>query len=349
MAENLHNRTVCNRRPVELPRLPASFPAGRARAIISNKQRWVAGSELTYHFLELPGSPWPETQRQAVRKAFRTWKGLGISLSFREVASSAEAIMRIGFLQGDGSWSWVGRELEKYQEPDGRNMNFGWNLLDAWGQATALHEIGHALGMPHEHQNPVAGITWNEPAVLAYYAGLPNQWDEETTRSNIIRPLDPASVTGSNWDPRSIMHYPFEPGLIDSPEKYRNEGTPENIALSPDDANWALKFYPPLVKPKSAEAGSAHPLAGMSGAQSNFAIMPSVDREYTLRTEGDADTVIVLFEQDGRMLHRVAADDDSAEPRNASLTVPLKAGKKYVARVRTNYAGLGDLVSFRID
>ena len=26
---------------------------------------------------------------------------------------------------------------------------------------TALHGIGHTLGLPHEHQNPNAGIVWD--------------------------------------------------------------------------------------------------------------------------------------------------------------------------------------------
>jgi hypothetical protein len=33
-------------------------------------------------------------------------------------------------------------------------MNFRWDLRTAWGRATVLHEIGHAIGLAHEHQNP---------------------------------------------------------------------------------------------------------------------------------------------------------------------------------------------------
>ena len=52
-------------------------------------------------------------------------------------------------------------------DPNERTMNFGWDLTTSYGHDTALHEIGHTLGFPHEHQNPTAGIVWNEPAVLA--------------------------------------------------------------------------------------------------------------------------------------------------------------------------------------
>ena len=50
-------------------------------------------------------------------------------------------------------------------------MNFGWDLTPLGRSTTALHEIGHTLGMPHEHQNPFAGIAWDEETVYATSAG----------------------------------------------------------------------------------------------------------------------------------------------------------------------------------
>lgn len=48
-------------------------------------------------------------------------------------------------------------------------MNFGWPLDTPYGRDTAMHEIGHALGLEHEHQNPFAGITWDIDAVRRYF------------------------------------------------------------------------------------------------------------------------------------------------------------------------------------
>ena len=94
-----------------------------------------------------------------------------------------------------------------------RTMNFGWDLTrPAQEIDTAVHEIGHTLGFPHEHQNPNAGIVWDEEAVYAALAKPPNSWDRDTTFHNIIRKIEPDTVQGSNWDPNSIMHYPFEAG-----------------------------------------------------------------------------------------------------------------------------------------
>jgi len=50
----------------------------------------------------------------------------------------------------------------------------------AFGLDTAVHEIGHSLGFPHEYQNPKAGIVWNEEAV---YAALGQPLDLSSSRS----------------------------------------------------------------------------------------------------------------------------------------------------------------------
>jgi len=76
-------------------------------------------------------------------------------------------------------------------------MNFGWDLTTPYGRDTALHEIGHTLGFPHEHQNPNAGIVWDEDAVLDYFRGPPNNWNDQQINWNILRKLLPGSVTGS--------------------------------------------------------------------------------------------------------------------------------------------------------
>ena len=69
-------------------------------------------------------------------------------------------------------------------------MNFGWGLTsDPRREIAAVHEIGHTLGFPHEHQNPFAGIVWDEPAVYNTFAAPPNSWPQATTFHNIIRKI----------------------------------------------------------------------------------------------------------------------------------------------------------------
>ena len=126
----------------------------------------------------------------------------------------------------------------------------------------------------------------------------PNSWDRATTFHNIIRKIEPDAVQGSNWDPNSIMHYPFEPGLIAAPEQYRNGLEPEG-GLSARDMTWVRTFYPPLTPNdyRDLRAFESVTLNIGPGGQSNFVIRPAATRKYDIGTFGASDTVIVLFEE----------------------------------------------------
>jgi Astacin (Peptidase family M12A) len=321
----------------------------RFEAIVLTNSRWMQGTEISWAFLGHPSWDWPEVQKSVVRWAFQTWADTGIGLRFREVADPARAMLRIGRLQGDGSWAWVGTQNLRNQKPDGRNMNYGWDLTTAWGRSTALHEIGHAIGMPHEHQNPNAGIVWNEPAVLSSYAAPPNNWDNAKTFANIIRKIDLSEVMGTNWDPTSIMHYPIKPGHIIRPVPYDANGTPKNFTLSPNDVAWVRQVYPPAVAATPLTVGTPAGIANMSGAQSDFFFTAERTGTHILATMGQIDSRVVLVELSDEGEVQLAAADDAGTADTVSLYVELQAGKTYLARVRTTYAELGAQAQFSVN
>ena len=81
----------------------------------------------------------------------------------------------------------------------------------------------------------------------------PNSWSHDTTFGNIIQKLIPlADVSGTQWDPNSIMHYAFAAGLIDQPVQYRTGLTPAG-GLSQHDQAQVKLFYPPLHDAANAE------------------------------------------------------------------------------------------------
>ena len=332
---------------------PDVSPA-RASAILVTSNKWVNGTKLHYYFFDKDTDgkyvyfsngtrewrSWEgaEDQKRVARQAFDHWKDLGLGLEFEEVDSRDDAEIRIGFMGGDGSWSFIGTYVLNIG-PNERTLNFGWDLTKADGFDTALHEIGHTLGLPHEHQNPHAGIVWNEEAVYTALARPPNRWPRDKTHHNIIRKIDPDTVQGSNWDPDSIMHYPFEAGLIKLPAQYRNGLTPDP-ELSGRDKEWVKSFYPaldgedhPELKPFRPE-----PLSILPGEQKNFVIQPDATKYYNIRTFGVSDTIMVLFEDENGELRYRTADDDSGTDFNASIRIKLIKGHRYVLRVRLYYS-----------
>jgi hypothetical protein len=117
--------------------------------------------------------------------------------------------IRIGFEQGNGSWSYLGTQCQRIPEPD-PTMNYGWLTpasSDDEVRRVVLHEFGHALGLIHEHQNPAGGIRWNRAAVIRDLSGPPNRWPEETIENNIFKKYAPDTVVATPVDKNSIMMY----------------------------------------------------------------------------------------------------------------------------------------------
>ncbi len=256
----------------------------------------------------------------------------------------SHAEIRIGFQSG-GSWSYVGRDaIDFVNNASQRTMNFGWDLTTPYGGDTALHEIGHALGFPHEHQNPNTGIVWDVDAVNNYFSGPPNNWDEGKIYHNVIRKISAAEVEGSNWDKDSIMHYRFGAGLIKSPAEYQNRSLIPKAGLSDWDKKEVRKFYPaaskkklPLLKPFLSQIVKL-----AAGQQLDYEIYPEISRKYTIQTFGTMDTVIVLLEDDNGNPVYLAGDDDSGTAFNSKIENRLISGRKYLLRLRLFYsAGVG--------
>jgi hypothetical protein len=337
-------RQYCTMREPALRSFASGVSSSRQRAIIVNDRKWVNGTTLHYAFFEnqprFAHLAATEAQKKVFRDGVKAWVDLGIGLKFEEVKSRSEAEMRIAFQKNDGHWSYIGRDVLN-QGVDDATLNLDPTAGNFNGE-TAAHEIGHSMGLPHEHQNPKAGIVWNEEAVYTALAQPPNRWSRETTFHNIIRKIEADSVQGSNWDKDSVMHYQFEAGLIDAPKEYKTQPLVPAGGLSSRDRDWIRTFYPPL----SASMEPELPLLTTKvidvppGGQINAVLKPKATRYYNIQTFGRSDVVAVLFERTTSDDLYITADDDSGEDRNALIRQRLLSGRTYILRIRLYHANV---------
>jgi len=339
--ENKNLAAQCGLPNVPDRQLDENLDPNREFLIRYIEKKWVNNTILHYYFFSSPSS-WraSDNQKQAVRNAFKEWKQLGIGLQFVEVNKAEDAEIRIGFQRG-GSWSYVGRDaIDLVSNVNERTMNFGWDLTTPYGKDTALHEIGHALGFPHEHQNPNAGIVWDVDEVNRVFSGPPNNWDQGKIYHNILRKVSSAEVDGSSWDKNSIMHYQFAAGLIKHPSGYQNKALIPQPGLSAVDKAEVKKFYPDNSKKQLVELKPflSKIVKLSAGQQIDYLIKPLMSRKYNMQSFGTMDTVMVLFEDDKGTPVYLEGDDDSGTNTNSKIEYRLISGRTYYLRMRLYYS-----------
>ena len=154
---------------------------------------WTAGQVITYKFLDKNAR-----QQKEFIEVFREFESFA-NLKFQE--SSGDALLRISFNPNLGSWSYVGnvaRTLDKNKP----TTNIGW-----YGKGVKRHELGHFVGLGHEHQNPLNAIKWNKEEVYKIMAGAPNYWSKARTDHNFFRKYNKSQIIGTSLDVNSIMMY----------------------------------------------------------------------------------------------------------------------------------------------
>lgn len=206
------------------------------RAALLTEAQWLQGEVIRVKFV---GGD--DVLRDRVRAVAERWTAPDMAqLTLEWVDDDAEADIRIAFMEGDGSWSYLGIQCREIPE-DQPTMNYGWidaNSPDDEVQRVVLHEFGHALGLIHEHQNPQGGIDWNEPAVIEDLSGPPNNWTLEQIRHNVLDHYPRDAVMASNVDRLSIMMYPI-------PASWTNDGFSAdlNADLSETDIEFIRSAY----------------------------------------------------------------------------------------------------------
>jgi hypothetical protein len=149
-----------------------------------------------------------------------------------DILNKNVGVLRVGFEKEKGSWSLVG--LDHFFTTGEVTLNLGWVDI-----ATIIHELGHVVGLIHEHQGPFGKpIEWDEPVVYKW-AYDTYGWDEKTTYDNIIHKYDKDTINGTSFDHDSIMLYFFPPELTKN-----KQGTSQNLRISKTDVYYINHMLP---------------------------------------------------------------------------------------------------------
>jgi hypothetical protein len=163
-----------------------------------------------------------------------------IHFNFQQHPSDPTHI-RISFKK-KGNWSAIGTTCQRVVDTSEPTMNFGNLKADSTDEVirrAVLHEFGHALGLIHEHQNPVGGIKWNRTNVYRDLMLPPNKWTQDEVDKNMFYAYERDETNFTAYDSQSIMIYPI-------PKRWTTDSTSVawNTDFSAKDRDFIRGQYP---------------------------------------------------------------------------------------------------------
>lgn len=211
----------------------ANIPVFATRSVITVASVWPAGHKLSICFIGGSGAVGTDAvQRRILRVITHGWQVGTLTAnrliydgSFsqpRKCDNPPTADIKVAFFSGPqygGWWSYIGTESltnTPSMNFDGFTMNYP---PDPRWSGVVLHEMGHALGLEHEHQSPNApDCRWAYSDILTAF-----QWSgatEDERKKDMLHNLQRLQNTMVNGVPRyvasaydstSVMHYYFDP------------------------------------------------------------------------------------------------------------------------------------------
>jgi len=267
-AEIKRSTPVCTTKHPEVPELADKSVVFRyAYAKVSKV--WKKKPEILFKFID----KWSHEEKGIVKDCMEMWTGddenkvLGIR--FVESTLSDDKV-DIRIAKRTGLWrTLVGTDAKKL--PSGATVSLD-DVTDKDCRHHILHELGHALGLEHEHQTDEAISKLDKDKVVQFFRRPPNNWTEQTTINNILSAVKSLNDVATEYDTDSIMHYYLPPDLLKPGQSFKN-----NQSISPKDVVLVKKLYP-LDGNQAASIGELYgPIYSLSKSETEALYVPRTD------------------------------------------------------------------------
>lgn len=191
-------------------------------------------STLTYKIANYPKGQPQDTIRALIKRSFREWSRV-TNLDFLEVADSDSADIEISFGGKEHKLRSVRCAFDKPKTlahaflPTLGDLHFNTKYFFEGERSlgdfldTALHEIGHSLGLDHINSeaslmHPTASNQFTKPQPIDVEVGFGNTSCDRTITNQTFLPAHPSPVRSSEW----FGYLPLSAKILLTPENRRH-------------------------------------------------------------------------------------------------------------------------------
>jgi hypothetical protein len=222
------------------------LPIHPEHTALLNSAYWgVRGVHCTVGFLE----PVPADFQQHFLLHANAW-GQYANVRFELAPAGQVAMVRVT-CRGDGYWSYLGPQIMTIpaNQPTMSLQDFDRGMPESEWVRVVRHEVGHTLGLLHEHSLPEIISLLDPEAVIADFSASQG-WSRQMIIEQILTPPAPGTYRVGKPSTASIMCYQFP-----AKDTKSRRPIPGGLDITPDDGAFVGSLYPKAsgLKPMTVE------------------------------------------------------------------------------------------------